>query len=112
MLENSNLIEGSKAKRVDILLKEYQDITTKLADLDTSKKLVLEELFKLAEIGTNETGTYVFNIVNNKGRETIGIKKLKENASDIYNMLTSLKLVNIGEDYKTVRGIKEKGQRS
>ena len=112
MLENSNLIESTKAQEVNKLIKEYQDLTIKLADLDESKKQVLKRLFELAEVGKNETSKYVFNVVLNKGRETIGIKALRENAEDIYNMLHTLKLINIGEDYKTVRGIKEKGQRA
>lgn len=112
MLENSNLIESTKAQEVNKLIKEYQDLTIKLADLDESKKQVLKRLFELAEVGKNETSKYVFNVVLNKGRETVGIKALRENAEDIYNMLQTLKLINIGEDYKTVRGIKEKGQRA
>lgn len=112
MLENSNLIESSRASEVNKLIKEYQDLTIKLADLDESKKQVLEQLFKLTEVGVNETGKYVFNIVLNKGRETIGVKNLKEKAPSIYSLIQEQELVSVGEPFKTIRGIKEKGKRA
>ncbi len=112
MLENSNLIESTKASAVNKLIKEYQDITIKLADLDESKKQVLAKLFELTEVGKNETSKYVFNIVLNKGRETIGVKNLKENAPSIYSLIQEQELVSVGEPFKTIRGIKEKGQRA
>ena len=112
MLENSNLVQGVQGKEVDKLIAEYQDITLKLADLDKSKKEVLNRLFELAEVGVNETSKYAFNVVLNKGRETIGIKALKDKAPNLYNLIQEQKLVNIGEDYKTIRGIKLKGQRT
>ena len=64
MLENSNLIEGQTAKRVNVLLKEYQDVTTKLTDLETTKGKVLEELFALVDIGVNETDKFTFKVLN------------------------------------------------
>lgn len=112
MLENSNLIDGANGKEVTRLIKEYQDITAKLADLDESKKQVLEQLFKLTEVGKNETSRYVFNIILNKGRETIGVKNLKENAPSIYTLIQEQELISVGEPYKTIRGIKEKGKRA
>ena len=112
MLENSNLIQGSNAKLVNKLLKEYQDITIKLSDLDKSKRLVLEQLFKLAEVGVNETSGYAFNVVLNKGRETINVKNLSEQAPKIYNAVKKQNLINISEPYKTIRSIREKGKRS
>lgn len=112
MLENSNLVQGKSAKEVDKLLKEYEDITIKLADLDKSKKEVLTRLFELTEVGTNETSNYVFNIVMNKGRETIGVKKLRDNNHALYEIMESEGYLSVGEPFKTVRGIKLKGNRS
>ena len=112
MLENSNLIESTNGKEVTKLVKEYMDITAKLADLDESKKQVLDRLFKLTEVGVNETSKYVFNIVLNKGRETISVKNLKENAPSIYSLIQEQELISVGEPFKTIRGIKEKGQRA
>lgn len=112
MLENSNLIDGANGKEVTRLIKEYQDITAKLADLDESKKQVLAKLFELTEVGKNETSKYVFNIILNKGRETIGVKNLKENAPSIYTLIQEQELISVGEPYKTIRGIKEKGTRA
>ena len=111
MLENSNLLSGTVAKEVDKLIAEYEDITAKVKDLETSKKAVLEKLFTLTEKGVNETSNIVFNIVENKGRVSIAPKKLQEQAPEIYGVISGMGLVSIGEDYLTVRGIKHKGTR-
>lgn len=111
MLENSNLLEGKVAKEVDKLIAEYEDITAKTKDLETSKKQVLARLFELVEVGVNETSNVVFNIVNNSGRISIAPKKLQETAPELYGQISGLGLISIGEDYKTVRGIKHKGDR-
>ena len=112
MLENSNLLDGTVAKRVNELVKEYQDVSVKIKDLETTKKNVLAELFELTETGINETSKYVFNIVENKGRLSIAVSKLQEQAPDLYGKISGLGLVSVGNDYLTVRGIKEKGTRS
>lgn len=112
MLENSNLLDGKVAKRVNELVQEYQDISIKAKDLEISKKNVLKELFELTETGINETGKYVFNIVENKGRMSISVNKLQENAPDLFGKISGMGLVTVGDNYLTVRGIKEKGDRS
>lgn len=112
MLENSNLLEGETAKRVNKLIKEYSDITTKLSDLETSKKNVLEELFNLTAIGVNETNTFTFNIVNNKGKRSIPVAEFEKQAPELFKKVSGLGLVNVGNEFKTVRGIKLKGERS
>ena len=112
MLENSNLLSGKVAKEVESLIAEYEDITAKAKDLETSKKAVLEKLFALTEKGINETSNIVFNIVENKGRVSIAPKKLQEQAPELYGQISGMGLVSIGEDYLTVRGIKHKGTRA
>lgn len=111
MLENSNLIEGKNAKELEKLLVEYQSITAQLADLDKSKKQVLERIFELAQVGTNETSKFVFNIVENAGRESLSLKSLKEQAPELFKKISGMGLVSIGNSYLTVRGIKLKGDR-
>lgn len=111
MLEHSNLIEGQKAREVNKLIAEYEDITAKLADLDKSKKEVLTKLFELAEVGTNETNKFIFNVVNNSGRATISVKNLSEQAPDLFGKVSALGLISVGENFKTVRSIKLKGDR-
>lgn len=111
MLENSNLIEGQNAKRVNKLLEEYQDITAKLTDLDTSKKAVLSELFDLTQVGVNETGKFTFKICEQAGNKTISVKNLQETAPDLFGKVSALGLVNVGKSFKTVRSIKLKGER-
>lgn len=111
MLENSNLLSGQTAKEADKLIREYEDISAKVKDLETSKKAVLSRLFEITEVGVNETSNVVFNIVNNSGRVSIAPKKLQELAPEIYGQISGLGLVSIGEDYLTVRGIKHKGDR-
>ena len=112
MLENSNLVEGKNAKELDRLIQEYQDITVKLADLDKSKKQVLEKIFELAQVGTNETGKFVFNVCENAGRESLSLKSLKEQAPELFKRISGMGLVSIGNSYLTVRGIKLKGDRA
>ena len=112
MLENSNLIEGQNAKEVNRLVAEYQDITAKLQDLEKTKKETLAKLFELTEIGTNETNKFVFNVVDNNGRQTISIKTLTEKAPELFNLIETQGFVNVGENFKTIRGIKLKGQRA
>ena len=112
MLENSNLIDGKDGKRVNELIKDYQDITTKLSDLETSKKKVLEELFGLTEVGINETNTFTFNIVNNNGKRSIPVAELEKQEPCLFRKLSGLGFVNVGKEFKTVRGIKLKGERS
>jgi hypothetical protein len=112
MLENSNLLSGKTAKEVEKLIAEYEDITAKAKDLETSKKAVLEKLFSLTEVGINETSNIVFNIVNNSGRENISLKSLHEQAPEIYGTISGMGFISKGDDYKTVRGIKHKGQRA
>ena len=112
MLENSNLVEGKDAKELDRLIAEYQDITAKLADLDTSKKQVLTRIFELAQVGTNETGKFVFNVCENAGRESLSLKSLKEQAPELFKRISGMGLVSIGNSYLTVRGIKLKGDRA
>lgn len=108
MLENSNLITGKNAKEVETLIKKYEDVVIQLADLEKTKKEVTTKIFELTEVGINETNNMVFNIVDNKGRETISIKALNENAPDILSELRAKNLVNVGNNYKTIRGIKYK----
>ena len=108
MLENSNLITGKDAKEVETLIKKYEDVSIQLADLEKTKKEVTAKIFELTEIGINETSNLVFNIVDNKGRETISIKSLNENAPDILDELRAKNLVNVGNNYKTIKGIKHK----
>ena len=108
MLENSNLITGKNAKEIDTLIKKYEDVSIQLADLEKTKKEVTSRIFELTEVGINETSKIVFNIVDNKGRETISIKALNENAPDILTELRAKNLVNIGNNYKTIKGIKHK----
>ena len=109
MLENSNLLEGKTAKRVNELLKDYQDITTKLADLDESKKKVLKELLELAPLGVNETNTYTFKVSSVSGRESVSLSKLKEQNENLYESL--IPYMSFGKDYLVVRSIKLKGDR-
>ena len=111
MLENSNLLSGKNAKRVDTLIREYEDISAKVKDLETTKKAVLSELFEIVEVGMNETSNVVFNIINNAGSRRVSLKTLKEQAPRLYNEIDKLGLISIGEDYLTVRGIKHKGDR-
>ena len=111
MLENSNLLSGKTAKEVDTLIAEYEDITAKVKDLETTKAQVLARLFELAEVGVNETSNVVFNICENKGRISIAPKKLQEQAPELYGQISGLGLISVGNDYLTVRGIKHKGDR-
>ncbi len=112
MLENSNLIDGKDGKRVNELIKDYQDITTKLSDLETSKKKVLEELFTLVTVGKNETTQFTFSIVNNSGRKTIPVAEFVKQSPELFKKVSALGLINVGSEFKTVRGIKLKGERS
>lgn len=111
MLENSNLIEGQTAKRVNVLLKEYQDVTAKLTDLETTKGKVLEELFALVDIGVNETDKFTFKVLNNAGRRSIPVAELEKQEPYLFKKLSGLGFVNVGKDFKTVRSIKIKGDR-
>ena len=111
MLENSNLIEGKDAKELDKLLQEYNDITTQLSDLETSKKNVLARIFELAPVGLNETSKYTFKVIEQAGRQSISIKNLSEQAPDLFGKISGLGFVNVGEDFKTLRSIKLKGER-
>ena len=111
MLENSNLIEGQTAKRVNHLLKEYQDITTNLSDLEETKKKVLKELFELAPIGVNETDKFTFKVLEQAGRQSLSLKSLQESAPDLFGKVSALGLISVGADFKTVRSIKLKGER-
>ena len=104
-------MSGSVAKEVDKLIREYEDITAKAKDLETSKKQVLARLFELAEIGVNETSNVVFNVINNKGRQNVSLKALNEQAPDLFGQISGLGLISQGDDYLTVRGIKHKGDR-
>ena len=100
MLENSNLLEGKTAKRVNELIKDYQDITTKLTDLEESKKKVLKELFELAPIGVNETNLFTFKVIEQAGRQSLSIKNLQETAPDLFGKVSALGLISVGEDFK------------
>ena len=111
MLENSNLIEGKTAKRVNVLLKEYQGITSQLTDLNKSKEKVLEELFNLTSVGTNETNMFTFNIIDNKGRQTISIADVKNFDNSLFEDLNNKGLVKTGQNFLTVKSIKLKGDR-
>ena len=112
MLENSNLIDGQNAKRVNELIAEYEDIKIKANDLETSKKKVLAELFELAEIGVNETNKYIFKKNDNKGRLNVSAKKLQEQAPELFGQVSDLGLVTVGDNYFTITGIKLKGDRA
>ena len=111
MLENSNLLEGKTAKRVNELLKDYQDVTSKLTDLETTKKSILKELFELAPLGVNETNMFTFKVIEQAGRQSLSIKSLQESAPDLFGKVSALGLISIGENFKTVRSIKLKGNR-
>lgn len=108
MLENSNLFSGSKAKELETLVKQYEDVSIQLKDLEITKKEVLSRIFEIASVGINETPNMVFNVCENKGRVSIAPKKLLEVAPNIYAKIESLNLISTGEDYLTLRGIKHK----
>lgn len=112
VLENSKAIEGEKAKEVNKLLEEYQDITTRLSDLDASKKKVLARLYELSIIGVNETTKYSYKVLEQAGRQSISVKALKETEPEIFNTLESKGLVTQGESFKKISSIKLKGSRS
>ena len=112
MLENSNLLSGKIGKEVDNLIKEYEDLSAKIKDLEISKKAVLDRLFEITEKGINETNNIVFNIVENKGRVSIAPKKLQEQAPELFGTISDMGLISIGENYLTIRGIKHKGARA
>ena len=112
MNENGILIDGKVAKRVNFLLEEYMDIKAKENDLEESRKKVLAELFELTEVGKQETGKYVFNIVDNKGTVRVSTKALKEQMPEVYEQIEENGLLSVGENYLTVRGIKLKGSRA
>jgi len=113
MLENSNLLSGTVAKEVDKLIAEYEDITAKVKDLETSKKAVLQRLFEITTTGVNETGKVIFNIVENKGRVSVAVSKLKDRAPELWEKVRqTMGVVSVGDDYLTVRGIKHKGERA
>jgi hypothetical protein len=83
-----------------------------LTDLETSKKKVLEELFTLVTVGKNETTQFTFSIVNNSGRKTIPVAEFEKQAPELFKKVSALGLINVGSEFKTVRGIKLKGERS
>lgn len=112
VLENSKAIEGEKAKEVNKLLEEYQDITTRLSDLDASKKKVLARLYELSIVGVNETTKYSYKVLEQAGRQSISVKALKETEPEIFNTLESKGLVTQGESFKKISSIKLKGSRS
>ena len=111
MLENSNLLEGKTAKRVNVLLREYQDVTSKLSDLETTKKNILNALFDLVPVGLNETNMFTFKIIEQAGRQSLSVKSLQESAPDLFGKVSALGLISTGENFKTVRSIKLKGDR-
>ena len=111
MLENSNLIDGQNAKEVNALLAEYEDIKTKIKDLDTTKTKVLTRLYELSEVGINETNKYVFKKNDNSGRVNISAKQLQAKAPELFGQVSDLGLVSVGDNYFTITGIKLKGDR-
>lgn len=111
MLENSNLLEGKKAKELDKLITDYQSVVAQLNDLDATKKKILERIFKLATVGTNETGKFVFNICEQSGKKSLSLKSLQETAPDLYRRVSALGLISVGNNFKTLKGIKLKGDR-
>ena len=112
MLENSYLHEGLESKEIEKLLKEYQDITTKLADLNETKKRVLDRLQELSQVGVNETRNYVYSVSLVNGKRTISVSELQKNAPELLKRISGLGYLSVGEDYKVIRGIKEKGDRA
>ena len=112
MLENSYLHEGLESKEIEKLLKEYQDLTVKLTDLDETKKSVLKRLYELSQVGVNETRNYVYSISLVNGRRTISVSELQKNAPELLKRISGLGFLSVGEDYKVIKGIKEKGDRS
>ena len=111
MLENSYLHESLEAKEIDTLLKEYQDITAKLTDLDESKKKVLERLIALSETGVNETSKFVYNKGYVNGKTSIKVTDTKKLAPELFDRLEKLGLVSTGNGYFVIRNIKLKGDR-
>ena len=111
MLENSNLIEGKQAKELNKLLTDYQAVTAQLDDLDATKKNILKRIFELAPIGVNETNLFTFKVIEQAGRQSLSLKSLQESAPDIFGKVSALGLISVGENFKTVRSIKLKGDR-
>ena len=111
MLENSNLIEGKQAKELNKLLTDYQAVVAQLDDLDTTKKNILRRIFELAPVGVNETNLFTFKVIEQAGRQSLSLKSLQESAPDIFGKVSALGLISVGENFKTVRSIKLKGDR-
>ena len=111
MLENSFLLEGLEAKEIDKLLQEYNDVTTKLKDLETTKKSILARVFEIANVGVNETSKFTFNICEQAGKKSISVNDLMKQAPDLFGKISSLGLVSVGKSFKTLKSVKVKGNR-
>lgn len=108
MLTNTKALSTKESKEVEKLIKTYQDLQAQITDLETSKKEVLEKIFKLANEGKNETQNYIFTKAFCNGRITVNIKELEKNHISLYNALNEKNLFNIGKDYWRLTGIKKK----
>ena len=111
MLENSYLHESLEGKEIDRLLVEYQAVTAQLKDLEITKQAVLKRLFDLTQVGVNETSKHVFNIVEVAGKQSISAKDIQEQAPELFKRISGSGFLNVGNPYKVVRGIKQKGNR-
>ena len=54
---------------------------------------------------------FTFKVLEQAGRQSLSLKSLQESAPDLFGKVSALGLISIGENFKTVRSIKLKGDR-
>jgi hypothetical protein len=84
ILENSNMINGEKAKELNKALEEYQKLDTQIKDLKKSFDALKDFILKESADGTNQTMKVAWDIIAKSGSEkVVSLSKIDSETIDM-----------------------------
>ena len=116
MLDTSNFISAKEgAKDLNKTLKEFQelqvlkkDLELKLKPIEAQFKALQEAIMEQSKQGLNETTQYTWEFQINADSETVSLKKVIENAPELYEALKAKNLVGVRKGAKSIKNVSKK----
>ncbi len=116
MLDTSNFISSREgAKDLNKILKEFQevqalkkDLELKLKPIEAKFKALQDAIMEKSEQGLNETSQFMWEFQINADSESISVKKVIENAPELYEALKDKNLIGVRKGAKSIKNVSKK----
>ena len=91
MLDNTKIFETAENKELDTLLKKYNDFKVQIKDMQESQKKCADRIKELCNKtgGKYETLNFVFTLIEQAGKSSINVEKLRNKHEDVWESLPS-----------------------